>query len=589
MYDVLIKNGMVIDGTGRDAFKADIAISDGRIVEIGDVSADAETVIDAVGKYVSPGFIDMHSHADASVPFYPKMEAPLGQGITTVFAGHCGLGVAPVNKYWFEMFVEEPAISELIPRNIQGHGPFFERIVETDKLAPIVKKYFDVDLDWRTWGEYLKHLTNVGIGVNMAAVVGHANLRVQIMGIDYQRHATKEEVEEMKNLLAISMREGSFGLGLGLDYDPGKYADKYELNELAKTVAKYDGMLTAHVRMHNTLEDMNKSQPPIEGFKEIMEIGLQTGVRVHISHICAGYQVEPYDAQLHKKSAERTLEIIDEYKDKGVKVSWDVLPKHTGSVFNFNQLIGKLYPYVMQAGGKKAFSEKLANDYYKSHISKEIKSGKHLSKSPFFSFNPDENPDWHEGFYIAKSSNEAYVGKNLKDIAKERNTDTVDVLLDLVQEDPEMYIARVYTNEKVADSDYFCAHPHACIGLDNAGFNYDYIVDYNDMPIQKTQPAAYNGMIKLLNYKLTSRIEDMIKNLTSNPSKVLKLKDRGLIREGMIGDIVVLDYENLDTNEDFVNPGQPPKGIDYVLVNGIIAVYEGKQIVNNAGKVLYHK
>lgn len=588
MYDILIKSGMIIDGTGKDAFKADIAISEGNIVKIGNINTDAKRIIDAEEKYVTPGFIDMHSHADASAPFYPRMESPLGQGVTTVFGGHCGLGVAPVNNYWFEMFVEEPAISELIPRNIQGHGPFFERIVETDKLAPLVKKHFNIDLDWRTWGEYLGHLNNVGIGVNMAAVVGHANLRVQIMGIDYQRHATKEEVEKMKGLLEISMQEGSFGLGIGLDYDPGKYADTYELNELAKIVAKYDGILTAHVRMRNSLEDINKPQPPIKGFEEFLKIGVETNVRLHISHICAGYEVKPYDAQLHNKSAERTLEIIEEYKNKGVKVSWDALPKYTGSVFNVIQLIGKLFPYVMQAGGKKAFAEKLRNDYYKNYIAKELKSGNHLSKSPFFSFNPVKNPDWDKGFYITKSNNQTYIGKTLRDISKEKNIDSVDTLLDLVQEDPEMFIGRDY-DDKVAGADYFCAHPQACIGLDNAGFNYDYIIDCDDMPIQKTQPAAYNGMIKLINYKLTSRIEDMIKNLTSNPSKVLKLKDRGLIKEEMRGDIVILDYKNLDANEDLINPGQPPKGVDYVMVNGIIAVDNGKQIVNNAGKALYHK
>lgn len=180
----LIRGGTVVDGTGSPPFQADVCIRDGVIDAVGpDLSApEGAQVMDAAGKLITPGFINMHSHSDCSAAMYPNMESTLGQGITTEFAGHCGLGVAPVQHSWLYMFPEKKAFTKVMPEPPGGINPYNAYLVPTQRLREPFAQTYGQELDWTTYGQFLEHLRRVGLGANLAVVAGQAQIRLQAMG-----------------------------------------------------------------------------------------------------------------------------------------------------------------------------------------------------------------------------------------------------------------------------------------------------------------------------------------------------------------------------------------------------------------------
>jgi len=219
MYDLVIKNGLVIDGSGNPWFKADIAVKDGKIVEIGEVPrSKADEVIDAAGLIVCPGFIDMHSHSDFFLLVNPKAESKIRQGVTTEVIGNCGASIFPI-----------------LPRKVEI---FMKRVGVLAK---------EVTWDWRTFDDYVKKLENRGVAVNVAPLIGHGTIRINVMEFE-NRAPTKDELDEMKALLEDALKSGAFGMSTGLIYTPGSYAKTEEIIELAKVASKYGGIYASHIR-----------------------------------------------------------------------------------------------------------------------------------------------------------------------------------------------------------------------------------------------------------------------------------------------------------------------------------------------------
>ena len=220
LFDLVVKNGIVVDGTGNPWFKADVGIKDGRISDIGELSSsESKRVLDAKGLVVAPGFIDMHAHSDFSLLVNPLAESKVRQGVTTEVIGNCGSSAAPLNDFLKE------EIKETSP------------VLEEAKLK----------LDWYSMDEYLKRLERNGIALNVAPLVGNGNIRALVMGYD-SRRSSRSELEKMKEVLAETMEEGAVGLSSGLIYPPSCYADTKELIELCKIVAKYGGIYTSQIR-----------------------------------------------------------------------------------------------------------------------------------------------------------------------------------------------------------------------------------------------------------------------------------------------------------------------------------------------------
>jgi len=221
MFDTIINNGKVIDGTGNPWFKADLGIKNGKIVKIDRLdSSEAEKIINAEELVICPGFIDVHNHSDFTVFSNPNLESTIRQGITTLVTGNCGISFAPVN----------PARKNLLMKYISSFRPPGE-----------------LEIDWETFEEYLAHLEQKKAASNIAQLVGHGTIRISSMGFQ-NRDPTQEELEEMKTLVAEAMEAGAFGMSSGLIYPPGVYSKTGELIELCKVVAKYGGIYTSHIR-----------------------------------------------------------------------------------------------------------------------------------------------------------------------------------------------------------------------------------------------------------------------------------------------------------------------------------------------------
>ena len=333
MYDIIIKNGTIIDGSGNKMFMNDIGIKEKKIKEIGDLRNEkADVIIDAKGQYVSPGFIDVNNHSDTYWRIFldPNLESLLHQGITTIIGGNCGSSLAPLSN---------------------------KDIIQT------VQKWADiklVNLNWLSMKEFLKEMENRKIALNFASLTGHATLRRGILG-DKVESLSEEGIGIMKKMLEKSLKDGSLGFSTGLVYTHAKLASKSEIVEMAKIVKKYDGVYTTHIR--------GESEELLEAVKEAIDVAKESGVNLQISHLKAmGEKSWPL--------FEKALKLIEKAREEGTNVNFDVYPyTSTGSVLYV------LLPDWIAEGGKKMMVHRLKDPVIKEKLLKEMKeSGYDYSK-----------------------------------------------------------------------------------------------------------------------------------------------------------------------------------------------------------------
>lgn len=584
----MFQNVLVADGSGGELYPADVGVNNGKIVQIGKTEGDpAKRVIDGKGNVLTPGFIDIHSHGDLSAAAFPEMESAVLQGITTVFGGHCGMSASPADRYWRYTFYEEPAFEQVMPPPCGGQWPGRGQVAEVEKLRPAFRKAFGFEPDWSCMGEFYDHLMKVGIGVNLVCVTGHGQIRQQVMGLDDRRFASEAEIGQMKEYLRREMETGSRGMSYGLDYEPGVYASDQELLELAVCLERYDGMLTTHCQRRDYRHGRYQKQYYINGLKEVLDIAERTGVRLHVSHLNGGYEVTPPDEMLQREAAKRTLDLIESYKARGVRVTWDVIPPGCGGeMFHFPHLATKMVPYVEQCGGLGSFAGCLQTESYRRELSRSIQEGKHLSRSPFTNLDPVQSPDWGMHAVITDAKDRSLIGKNIGELAKERGQHFVDTILDLLREDPWI----CYTNVQELprpDWEYFVAQKDAAVCLDGGVYNMNYPT-VKDYPTEYAAPSTYCGMVKFLKGQLDQgkNLAETIAKMTGNPARKIGLPDRGFIQEGMAADLVLLDVDHLDPRENRVDPRQVPEGIQSVIVNGVMEAEQGKCLHQKAGRTL---
>lgn len=320
-YDIVIEGGKIVDGSGSPWFKGDVAVVGDRIVKIGGLgSHEAERVIDATGLLVCPGFVDVHTHTDASFIINPKADSKIRQGVTTEMLGNCGGSLAPITE---------------LGKSFEG-----KRLEE-----------LGIEWDWSSVAEYLERLEKGGMPVNVGTLVGHGTVRASIMGYE-ARAPSESELDGMKELVDQGMREGAFGLSTGIKYAPGVYADTREIVELSKVVARYGGVYATHIR--------NQGVHLIESVEEAITIGREAGCPVQIAHL-------KVKGRLNWGKSFNMLRIIDKARDEGIDVTYDQYPYIAASTGAF-----AITPKWAREGGLESFLERLRDPEQRERIEEGV-------------------------------------------------------------------------------------------------------------------------------------------------------------------------------------------------------------------------
>lgn len=584
MLEYLFIGGLVVDGTGNEAYWSNVGIRGGKIVYIGNEEPFAEERVNIEGKCIAPGFIDFHSHGDFTIPVYRQAESAIGQGITTIVGGNCGMSPSPCPAFYSQFPFEERAVSRVMPPPFGGINPGFVQVVPTSLIRPAYEAEFGERLDWSSFGEYAEHMRR-GTGVNMICLVGHGQIRLQVLGPDSQRASDPFEIDEIVDMCRQAMDEGAAGISFGLDYEPGCYADKKELIAVAESVAEKNKIITAHYQMRQFRRGKKCiGHTPVDGIREMLDLALETGVHMHLSHL---NQIFSSEGDEQKIDAMRLIDEIHEYRTRGAEISYDTLASYTGGDFYYPNLAHRFQPYLIQAGGISAFSRALKIGNYRDQLASDIRKGRDPSTSPLTRIDIANDPDWGKSFLITKTMDESAVGKTVGELCKEKGRDVIDVMLDLLSEDPYTCYSTWVDGEISPESEVYLNTVDMALGLDVSPVNYNSAAPYpkGDYTVNRKSTATYCGYIKYLTSDVSS-LEEKVKHLTKNPAEILGIKDRGTISPGKAADLVVFDKTKLNPCEDFVFPEKQPEGILHVMVNGEFALKDGHLMNRLNGKFI---
>ena len=526
MFDLIIENGTVVDGTGRPGFAADVGIVGGEIGAVGDLrEAAGARRIDASRHAVSPGFIDMHSHSDRTLLDDPGANSKVFQGVTTEVVGNCSYSPFPVGP----------------------NGP-----------ADIVRSHVsEVEWDWRDLDGWAKRLGDNGVSVNVAPQVGHAALRAAV-GLMENRPPTREELREMGRLAAESVEQGAFSLSTGLTLPPGSYASTDEIVALAEAIAPYENAFYA---THARLWAGNQ----VGAVEEAVEIGERAGVPVQYSHMAV------VDSRAYGRGDEMVAP-LERAAASGMDVAYDVYP-YTAAGTHLSQLI----PEWVQEGGVPAMLSRLRDPGQRRRALKDMEKG-------WFRGLPWK---WDTIFidHVESDRNQALVGLSMEEIAAGRGSEPAETFLDLIDEEDNR-VGAVIHNRTEVDVRFFLGHPLAMIGSDGNAIDPDGIYG-RDRPHPRfygTFPRVLGRYVREGPSALT--LETAVHKMTGFPARRLGLRDRGVIDEGMAADLVVFDPETVVDNATFEEPHRYPEGIPHVLVAGEPVVLNGRHTGARPGRVL---
>ena len=525
MFDLLIKNGKIIDGAGAASLNADLAVDDGRVAEIGKFNtASAKATIDASGMYVSPGFIDLHSHSDFTLLLDSRAESFVRQGVTTEVIGNCGMSAAPLKHH------------EDLRRNVFCYSEPFEP-------------------RWSTADQYFSILEENSLGINVVPLVGHAALRSYVMGFD-QRPATTKEQAEMEQLLTDCLEVGAWGMSSGLEYFPGSSAKSGEIDGLCRVVNKYDGLYATHVR--------NRDENYKQGFLEPLDTAVRSGVRLQISHIVPKYGAPP-------EAARWTLEQLTSHANT-IDVACDAIPYEWG-------------PTTMTAILPASL---LKNDIPEIvHILRDPSRREAIKSQKQFFWLLIRDQCWDSIKLYHSRKFPELIGKNGFELAEALKTTPFDALLDILAEEGEhmfsvLMMGKIKRENDLAD----CIADQSC-GIISDGLSLaptGPLKSINWSPgCYGWVPRFFErfvGKSKLLS------IEEGVSRITGAPASRLGLSNRGLIRKGYWADIVVFDPEQLIDHTSLQDPAVFPTGIEHVVINGKIAVENGQYLDRRQGQLL---
>lgn len=527
-FDVLIRNGTVYDGTGAAPIRADVAIRGDRIAGVGDYSASsAATVIDATGLAVSPGFVNMLSHAPVTLLVDPRGMSDTLQGVTLEVFGETSMGP------WNETMQRES-------RESQGDLRY--------------------DIAWSTLGEYFNHLQDRGITPNVCSFVAASTVRINVLGRD-DVAPTKRQLRKMKALVAEAMEDGAMGLTTALIYAPATYASTEELIELSKVASEYGGMYIAHIR--------SEGNRFLEAIDETLRIAREAKLPVEIYHLKAG-------GKQNWPKMDQAIAKIEAAQREGIKITADMYTYIAGAT----GLDASMPPWV-QAGGYDAWAARLKDPAIRERVRNEMNQDTNEWENLFYSAG---SPDALVLFGFRNPDLKKYTGKTLGEVAKERGTSPADTAMDLVIEDGSR-VGTVYFLMSEENVKKQIALPWVSFGSDAGSPTAE-----GDFLKSGAHPRAYGNFARLLGKYVRDEkvipLEEAIRKLTLLPTTNLGIADRGKLAEGYFADIAVFDAGKIADHATFEDPHQYATGMVHVFVNGEQVVKDGAHTGATPGRVI---
>ncbi len=528
-YDLVIRNGHIVDGTGSPWYASDIAIRDGRIAAVGPVlGAKAGKTIDAHGMVVAPGFIDMLGQSDLTILVRPDLPSKIFQGITTEFTGE-GTSAAPLNS----------------------------RIIAADRLA---YDHLKITPDWQTLGQYFARLERQKIGINVGDYVGATQVRRMVIGDD-DRAPTSKELEQMRRLVREAMEDGAMGLSTSLQYPPAPYAKTEELIALASEASRYGGSYATHMR--------SESDDVLPALDEAIRIGREARLPVEIWHIkVAG-----------KRNFGRMREVVGKI-DSARKAGVDIAADTYAYTAWFNSLSAMVPPWAHDGGTDKLI-QRMKDPAARKKIRHDMETQGSWENNAWQEIsNPDD-------ILIGAVQNPELLplqGKTLGAIAREKKADPLDALLDLLIADRAFTSVAVFGMDE-PDVTLALQQPWVSINNDSEGTAPDGILGQ-----EHPHPRAYGTFPRILRKYVREEkrlsLEDAIRKFSSLPAQRMRISDRGVLKAGMWADIVVFDPDSVRDLATFEKPNQLSEGMRWVLVNGVPVIADGKATGALPGKVL---
>lgn len=522
-YDVIIRGGQVIDGTGAVPVAADIAIEGDRIVQIGPVQGSARNTIDATGKIVCPGFIDIHSHTDLSLLVDPRAESKIRQGVTTEVAGQDGSSLAP--------------LTDARLRSLQnGYG-----------------RRYGVDIGWTDFTGLFNTLEQQGIGLNFISLAGQGTIRGYVVGYE-NVPASARQVDAMKDLVDQAMSEGAWGLSSGLEYTPGSFADEDEIAELGRVAAGYSGFYATHMR--------NEDDFLVEAVSEAISTARKAEIALQIAHFKAS-------GRRNRDKVAVCFDMIEQAVGEGMDITLDRYP-----YIAYATTLQNLFPTRFRAGGAEAFVGRLQSPDVLPAMRRAA-----VDKV-------DMLGDWSAVMItsVGRAENQDYVGRRVSEIVARSGQDPFEFVRELlIAENGSVGMVGFGMSEEEITS--VLTHPLVMVASDGGAAAVSGPLS-ETTPHPRYYGTFPRVLGKYCREERLFDLPTAVHKMTGQPAQRLGLADRGRIDVGLVADLVVFDPDTVIDQADFMNPHQYAQGIESVLVNGAVVIDGGEHTGALPGKVL---